>query len=666
MLYATQIMDGLSRREVEFNAQFITRDRQPSSSTNQHPSSDLTIKAYIVGGRDVTKSWSKTASVIIVCPDEEGWRSKSNRVIADELAFTNQAIVIIPDLYNTHTDSTPTSTTTDTNNKANNMYTNDKQSLYYKQIIDTIISTCHYSRQQFRPNSISIIGTGNLGSYWALQSACILWDIACYSNLQLQMEEVELRSMYEGKIYIYIWLFCTLYKCNKCIHCIYNYLLDVCSLCYGHIAYIRKIILYVHIRYILNIFSTILLYLYIGVGQPEHVVKMLNTTVALGYAERVPLNATYDNIEYTVWDEEVGEGVDVGEERGSDRGGVSDVVVSTEEAIRTIKSAQTVTAPSDTFTPTTTSTPTTPTTGATAASESGEGEGEERMSDAEMDELMNTILDKASKEFDPIPTSSTTSTTKEEEVEERELMKTRKQTRINKHNRLLKIQQLREEKRQQEDIYIQTAAQRVIKSRLVSKRSTLKPSDLVHIAPRSLVCFHQPSPTTGIGHNSDPHYTPEMLDMIATSLRIPSMFVFTTHPSTTDTSTTGTTDNSNNSISGCISSSSIRALHSTLIRHQAGIEDFSIRVYEGRIMTGGEAGDGRYMTHPIDEFDQKIRQVCVYLLNLTMRLLYVSVYVIQHILHIFTILYTSIHIECPPRGRGLDRRILPRPQSRPH
>ena len=353
---------------------------------------------------------------------------------------------------------------------------------------------------------------------------------------------------------------------------------------------------------------------------------MLNTTVALGYAERVPLNATYDNIEYTVWDEEEGE--EDGRERGRERGGVSDVVVSTEEAIRTIKSTQTVTAPPDTFTPSTTSTPTTPTTGATADSESGEGEGEERMSDTEMNELITTILDKASKEFDPIPpttstTTPTSTTTKEEEEEERERMKTRKQTRINEHNRLLKIKQLREEKRQQEDIYIQTAAQRVIKSRLVSKRSTLKPFDLVHIAPRSLVCFHQPSPpTTGMGHNSDPQptqYTPEVLDMIATSLRIPSMFVFTTHPSTTDTSTTATTDSSNSN-SGCINASGIRVLHSTLIQHQAGIEDFSIRVYEGRIMTGGEAGDGRYMTHPADEIDQKIRQVHIFI-----RLLYISV-----------------------------------------
>ena len=327
---------------------------------------------------------------------------------------------------------------------------------------------------------------------------------------------------------------------------------------------------------------------------------MLNTTVALGYAERVPFNATYDNIEYIIWDDEE-------EEDGRERGGVNDAVVSTEEAIRTIKSSQTVTAPRDTPT------------GAAAESGSGdsegEGEGEGGMSDAEMDKLMTSILDKASEEFDPTSSSTTSTTTSEEEEEERELMKTRKQTRIKEHNRLLKIQQLREEKRKQEDIYIQTAAQRVIKSRLVSKRSTLKPSDLVHIAPRALVCFHQPSPTTGMGHNSDPQltqYTPEILDMIATSLRIPSMFVFTTHPSTTDTSTPDATDNSNNSGSGSISTSSIRALHSTLIQHQAGIEDFSIRVYEGRIMKGGEAGDGRFMTHPADEYDQKIRQVYIY------------------------------------------------------
>ena len=88
-------MDGLTRREIEFSLQLVTRLLKSDKSHQ-----DDSVRAYVVGGRDVLKTWEKVPTVIVFCPDETGWRSKSNRVIADELAFANQAIVIIPDIYN--------------------------------------------------------------------------------------------------------------------------------------------------------------------------------------------------------------------------------------------------------------------------------------------------------------------------------------------------------------------------------------------------------------------------------------------------------------------------------------------------------------------------------------------------------------------------------------
>ena len=57
------------------------------------------IGAYVAGGRNVLRSWEYASTVVVVVPDQYGWRDSKNRVFADELAFFNQAIVIVPDIY---------------------------------------------------------------------------------------------------------------------------------------------------------------------------------------------------------------------------------------------------------------------------------------------------------------------------------------------------------------------------------------------------------------------------------------------------------------------------------------------------------------------------------------------------------------------------------------
>lgn len=64
-------MDGLIRREVKYSSHRI---RRPSTLDAQ--SQDRMLQAYAVGGRDVLRTWDTSAAVIVLLPDEAGWKSK--------------------------------------------------------------------------------------------------------------------------------------------------------------------------------------------------------------------------------------------------------------------------------------------------------------------------------------------------------------------------------------------------------------------------------------------------------------------------------------------------------------------------------------------------------------------------------------------------------------
>ena len=85
------IMDGLTRREIEYSPECITRPFKVASAED----SKATVRSYVVGGRDVLQTWAKHPVAIVCLPDEYGWRHKSIRVFADELAFNNQAVVMV-------------------------------------------------------------------------------------------------------------------------------------------------------------------------------------------------------------------------------------------------------------------------------------------------------------------------------------------------------------------------------------------------------------------------------------------------------------------------------------------------------------------------------------------------------------------------------------------
>lgn len=102
------MMDGLSRREMRFTPITLKRgllveNVRATESRNEKAvlpeDRNIEIDAYIVGGRDVLKTWEKSSTVIILLPDHRGWKNKHNRILADEIAFAIQAIVVVPDIY---------------------------------------------------------------------------------------------------------------------------------------------------------------------------------------------------------------------------------------------------------------------------------------------------------------------------------------------------------------------------------------------------------------------------------------------------------------------------------------------------------------------------------------------------------------------------------------
>jgi hypothetical protein len=122
-------MDGMTRRELEFppielkNRHSIKKNEvgekgDSPKNSNQVEAQERNIRAYVViyiiymhicvqysqfstqlapflfqvGGRDVLRTWERSFSpVVILLPDDAGWRDKHVRILADEIAFYNQA-----------------------------------------------------------------------------------------------------------------------------------------------------------------------------------------------------------------------------------------------------------------------------------------------------------------------------------------------------------------------------------------------------------------------------------------------------------------------------------------------------------------------------------------------------------------------------------------------
>jgi len=155
------IMDGLSRQEVQFRPLNTRRDFKSAKKQDE----GVVIGAYISGSRDVLRTWERSAVVVVVLPDRRlgGWRGKDMRVLADEIAFLIQAIVVVPDIRSADADAgTGTATATGAGATA----------------FDDVVSALHYARSQFDSRGLCLAGVGT-GAALALRCSCALTDISC-------------------------------------------------------------------------------------------------------------------------------------------------------------------------------------------------------------------------------------------------------------------------------------------------------------------------------------------------------------------------------------------------------------------------------------------------------------------------------------------------------
>lgn len=161
------MMDGMIRKEVGMETFHSRRDE----FTAKKQDLDVKIRGYVVGSKDVLKTWRKHSPIVILLPDiEHGWRSKEARILADEIAFFHASIVLIPDIFRGQTS-----------------LLGESKTLFIQRlkdrIFDDVIASLYYLVQEYDSKSISLSGFG-LGGGRALEIACDLSDISAYAQVR--------------------------------------------------------------------------------------------------------------------------------------------------------------------------------------------------------------------------------------------------------------------------------------------------------------------------------------------------------------------------------------------------------------------------------------------------------------------------------------------------
>ena len=178
------VMDGLTRRELEFPPVRVRRPLTPASAQEDE---QATIRAYVVGGRDVLRTWERQSTVVVLLPDEAGWRDKAVRVFADELSFFNQAIVVVPDLHR----GQPWAgggAEEGADRGGGEEYARWLAGQRFDRVFDDVVAALRFSKRHFDCRALALAGLG-CGGGWALQAACALSDIQSAAAVEAEAEE---------------------------------------------------------------------------------------------------------------------------------------------------------------------------------------------------------------------------------------------------------------------------------------------------------------------------------------------------------------------------------------------------------------------------------------------------------------------------------------------
>lgn len=151
-------------------------------------------------------------------------RMQKTRIFADELSFSMQAIVVVPDIYrgrsfmepsiassisshqpasaptppspdmpsttSSPADVQPSGMTVRTPSHATSYVSSPEFQQWLRQqppdrIFDDIVSALHYCRTEYSCRSVSLAGVG-FGAGRALEATCDLWDLACLAQVGMQ------------------------------------------------------------------------------------------------------------------------------------------------------------------------------------------------------------------------------------------------------------------------------------------------------------------------------------------------------------------------------------------------------------------------------------------------------------------------------------------------
>ena len=206
-------MDGLNRKEVSYPTIRVHRTEEqarrddylsqdtttrstptsstPTISTNTNNQYKYNNHAYIVSGKDVLRNWARSGAAIILLPDKlVSWRDKSIRILADEIAFATQAVVIIPDIYRSSVEDNSESCM-NISSHCTDEHADTATTTISTTMFDDIIATIQFIRTEYSAGTVSFAGIG-YGAGVALEASCILHDIGRmvqYIDIQHQLRD---------------------------------------------------------------------------------------------------------------------------------------------------------------------------------------------------------------------------------------------------------------------------------------------------------------------------------------------------------------------------------------------------------------------------------------------------------------------------------------------
>ena len=95
-------------------------------------------------------------------PDENGWKDKNIRILADEISFLNQAIVILPSIDILNANMSSKSPTLDKDINYSNQNLNRNKNLLNDEFLHIFFSLLLYAYTEYESMSVSISGIGHL------------------------------------------------------------------------------------------------------------------------------------------------------------------------------------------------------------------------------------------------------------------------------------------------------------------------------------------------------------------------------------------------------------------------------------------------------------------------------------------------------------------------